>query len=56
MKPLPTFQTMILALEKFWADRGAVIWQPYYSQVGAGTRFTVTLPVERPQPIQAKGA
>src|SRR5712692_7703021 len=37
MKQLPTFQSMILALEKFWADRGAVIWQPYYSQVGAGT-------------------
>ena len=24
MKPLPTFQSMILALEKFWADRGAL--------------------------------
>ena len=33
---------MILALEKFWADRGAVIWQPYYSQVGAGTMNPAT--------------
>src|SRR5438270_13750429 len=42
MKPSPTFQSMILALEKFWADRGAVIWQPYYSQVGAGTMNPAT--------------
>ena len=51
MKPLPTFQSMILALEKFWADRGAVIWQPYYSQVGAGTMSPDTfLRVLGPEP------
>ena len=51
MKPLPTFQSMILALEKFWADRGAVIWQPYYSQVGAGTMNPATfLRVLGPEP------
>jgi glycyl-tRNA synthetase alpha chain len=31
------FQDTILALEKFWADRGCVIVQPYNSEVGAGT-------------------
>jgi glycyl-tRNA synthetase len=51
MKQLPTFQSMILALEKFWADRGAVIWQPYYSQVGAGTYNPATfLRVLGPEP------
>lgn len=37
MKSLPTFQSMILTLEKFWDERGCLIWQPYYTQVGAGT-------------------
>jgi glycyl-tRNA synthetase alpha chain len=42
---------MILALEKFWADRGAVIWQPYYSQMGAGTMNPATfLRVLGPEP------
>jgi glycyl-tRNA synthetase len=51
MKQPPTFQSMILALEKFWADRGAVIWQPYYSQVGAGTMNPATfLRVLGPEP------
>jgi glycyl-tRNA synthetase len=51
LKQLPTFQSMILALEKFWADRGAVIWQPYYSQVGAGTMNPATfLRVLGPEP------
>src|SRR6202162_5294207 len=51
MKQSPTFQSMILALEKFWADRGAVIWQPYYSQVGAGTMNPATfLRVLGPEP------
>ena len=31
------FQSVIMALQKFWADEGCLIWQPYYSQVGAGT-------------------
>ena len=51
MKQLPTFQSMLLALEKFWADRGALIWQPYYSQVGAGTMNPATfLRVLGPEP------
>ena len=33
----PSFQEMLLALERFWAERGCVIAQPYSSEVGAGT-------------------
>ncbi len=32
-----TFQEIILTLEKFWADYGCVIQQPYDVEVGAGT-------------------
>ena len=32
-----TFQNLILSLQKFWADRGCLIVQPYNSEVGAGT-------------------
>jgi glycyl-tRNA synthetase alpha chain len=32
-----TFQELILALERFWAERGCLIVQPYNSEVGAGT-------------------
>ncbi|WP_437531373.1 glycine--tRNA ligase subunit alpha [Sorangium sp. So ce726] len=32
-----TFQDLILTLQKFWADRGCLIVQPYNSEVGAGT-------------------
>ncbi len=35
-KPLD-FQSVIMSLQHFWADQGCLIWQPYYSQVGAGT-------------------
>jgi glycyl-tRNA synthetase alpha chain len=31
------FQDLILNLQRFWADRGCVIVQPYNSEVGAGT-------------------
>ncbi|TES93191.1 MAG: glycine--tRNA ligase subunit alpha [Candidatus Cloacimonadota bacterium] len=31
------YQDMILRLEKFWADYGCIIMQPYNSEVGAGT-------------------
>ncbi len=39
MKPKhpPTFQEMVLGLERFWSERGCVIAQPYSSEVGAGT-------------------
>ncbi len=32
-----TFQELILTLERFWADRGCIIGQPYDIEVGAGT-------------------
>ena len=32
-----TFQDVIFALQRFWADRGCVIAQPYDLEVGAGT-------------------
>ncbi len=31
------FQDIILGLQKFWAERGCLIVQPYNSEVGAGT-------------------
>ena len=31
------FQDLVLALQKFWAERGCLIVQPYNSEVGAGT-------------------
>jgi len=31
------FQQLILTLERFWAERGCLIVQPYNSEVGAGT-------------------
>ncbi len=32
-----TFQELILALSRFWAERGCLVTQPYNSEVGAGT-------------------
>ena len=32
-----TFQELILALSRFWAERGCLVVQPYNSEVGAGT-------------------
>ncbi len=45
------FQSIMLALEHFWAEKGCLIWQPYYSQVGAGTMNPATfLRVLGPEP------
>jgi len=38
-----TFQELIMTLERFWADRGCVIQQPYDLEVGAGTFNPATL-------------
>jgi len=38
-----TFQELIQCLEKFWADRGCLIQQPYDLEVGAGTFNPATL-------------
>ena len=32
-----TFQEIILNLQKYWADEGCVIMQPYDVEIGAGT-------------------
>jgi len=49
-KPL-NFQSIIMTLQEFWAGRGCLIWQPYYSQVGAGTYNPATfLRVLGPEP------
>ncbi|MBI3073697.1 MAG: glycine--tRNA ligase subunit alpha [Deltaproteobacteria bacterium] len=37
-----TFQDLILTLERFWADRGCVILQPYDGEMGAGTFHPAT--------------
>jgi len=31
------FQDVIMTLQRYWADKGCVIWQPYDIEVGAGT-------------------
>ena len=38
-----TFQQVVLELERFWADKGCVIHQPYDVEVGAGTLNPATL-------------
>ena len=39
---LTTFQGLIFALERFWAEQGCVILQPYDMEVGAGTFHPAT--------------
>ena len=36
------FQELIFSLERFWADQGCVIQQPYDMEVGAGTFHPAT--------------
>jgi glycyl-tRNA synthetase len=45
------FQSIIMTLQEFWARKGCLIWQPYYTQVGAGTLNPATsLRVLGPEP------
>ncbi|HNN13514.1 MAG TPA: glycine--tRNA ligase subunit beta [Anaerolineales bacterium] len=37
-----SFQEIILKLQNFWASKGCLITQPYYTQVGAGTMNPAT--------------
>ncbi len=47
----PTFQEIIMRLERYWAERGCIIWQPYSEKVGAGTMNPATvLRVLGPEP------
>ncbi|OIQ94532.1 glycine--tRNA ligase alpha subunit [mine drainage metagenome] len=38
----PSFQSLILTLQAFWAEQGCVILQPYDMEVGAGTFHPAT--------------
>src|SRR6266404_8739359 len=49
----PTLQDVILALQRFWAERGCVLQQPYDVEVGAGTMSPETfLRVLGPRPYK----
>jgi glycyl-tRNA synthetase len=46
-----SLQNIILQLQQFWAEKGCLIGQPYYTQVGAGTMNPATfLRVLGPEP------
>ncbi len=38
----PTFQDIIMNLQRYWADYGCAVLQPYDNEVGAGTFHTAT--------------
>jgi glycyl-tRNA synthetase alpha chain len=42
MRPERSFQGLLLALQRYWADQGCVILQPYDMEVGAGTFHPAT--------------
>ena len=42
LSPARSFQGLILALQRFWAEQGCVILQPYDMEVGAGTFHPAT--------------
>ncbi|WP_421724501.1 glycine--tRNA ligase subunit alpha [Bauldia sp.] len=42
MRPDRSFQGLMLALQRYWADYGCVILQPYDSEMGAGTFHPAT--------------
>ncbi len=41
-KSSATFQDLILSLQRYWAEQGCVVLQPYDMEVGAGTFHTAT--------------
>ena len=48
------YQDLIMRLQQFWADQGCLIWQPYHTEVGAGTSNPATfLRVLGPEPWHA---
>ncbi len=48
------FQSLILRLQRFWADRGCVVLQPYDMEMGAGTFHpATTLRALGPEPWRA---
>ncbi len=42
MRPERSFQGFILALQRFWAEQGCVILQPYDMEMGARTFHPAT--------------
>jgi len=53
-KPTSSFQDLILVLQRFWAERGCVLLQPYDMEVGAGTFHpATTLRALGPEPWRA---
>jgi glycyl-tRNA synthetase alpha chain len=42
LRPERSFQGLILALQRYWADYGCVVLQPYDMEVGAGTFHPAT--------------
>ncbi|MFM9856984.1 glycine--tRNA ligase subunit alpha [Pseudoxanthobacter sp. M-2] len=42
MNPARSFQGLILTLQRFWAERGCAVLQPYDMEVGAGTFHPAT--------------
>src|SRR6478672_11141433 len=52
--PDHSFQSLILTLQRFWAEQGCVILQPYDVEVGAGTFHpATTLRALGPEPWKA---
>ena len=45
------FQSIIFKLQNYWHEQGCLIWQPYHTEVGAGTMNPATfLRVLGPEP------
>lgn len=42
-RTMESFQNAIMALHRFWAEQGCVLWQPYNVQIAAGTNNPATL-------------
>ncbi|WP_090876767.1 glycine--tRNA ligase subunit alpha [Bauldia litoralis] len=54
MRPDRSFQGLILALQRYWADYGCAVLQPYDSEMGAGTFHpATTLRALGPRPWKA---
>ena len=54
MNPARSFQGLILTLQRYWAEQGCVILQPYDMEMGAGTFHpATTLRALGPKPWRA---
>ncbi|MBU1662842.1 MAG: glycine--tRNA ligase subunit beta, partial [Chloroflexi bacterium] len=42
MTPPLNFQSIIFTLQTYWTEKGCLIWQPYHTEVGAGTMNPAT--------------